>query len=40
MPLTLLGFVSPHGKQNPEPQGFPVQKPSISHYRALARLTF
>jgi hypothetical protein len=40
MPLTSFPVVLPYGTQRPGPQGTPIERLSVSHYRALARLTF
>jgi hypothetical protein len=40
MPLPSFPVVIPFGTQRPGPQGGPILRSSVSHHRALARLTF
>lgn len=40
IPLPSFPVVIPYGTQRPGPQGLPILRRSVSHFRALARLTF
>jgi len=40
IPLSSFPILIPYGTERPGPQGRPIERSSVSHYRALARLTF